>query len=89
MALYNLIGCRDCSAVNRKLCVNIFCVNFSSYKNFFVKVLIEMNVNISNGLQFCDVYRSVNYIGLLANFKVSVILRWHTLKSLRFLDGLL
>ena len=32
---------------------------------FFVKVLIEMNVNISNGLNFSDVYRSVNYIGSL------------------------
>ena len=30
--------------------------------------LIEMNVNISNELNFSDVYRSVNYMGLLAKF---------------------
>ena len=35
---------------------------------FFVNVLTEMNVNISNELNFSDVYRSVKYIGSLANF---------------------
>ena len=30
--------------------------------------LIEMNVNISNELNFSVVYRSVNYMGLLAKF---------------------
>ena len=34
--------------------------------NFFVNVLIEMNVNVSNELNFSD--RSVNYIGSLARF---------------------
>ena len=44
------------------------CFNFSAYMRFFVNVLIEMNVDISNELNFSDVYRSVNYIGWLANF---------------------
>ena len=30
---------------------------------FFIKVLIETNVNIKNELNFSDVYRSGNYIG--------------------------
>ena len=30
---------------------------------FFIKVLIETNVNISNELIFSDIYQSVNYIG--------------------------
>ena len=34
--------------------------------SFFVKVLIETNVNMSNELNLSDVYRSVNYIGSLA-----------------------
>ena len=32
----------------------------------FIKVLIEINVNISSELNFSDVYGSVNYIGLQA-----------------------
>ena len=36
-----------------KLRVNVFCFNFSAYIRFFVNVLIEMNVNISNELNFC------------------------------------
>ena len=39
------------------------CFNFSAYIRFFV--LTEMNVNISNELNFSDVYRSVNYIGFI------------------------
>ena len=31
-------------------------------------VLIGTNVNLSNELNFSDVYQSVNYIGTLANF---------------------
>ena len=31
-------------------------------------VLIERNVNISNELNFSDVYRSMNYTGSLAKF---------------------
>ena len=45
------------------------CFNFSAYIRLFVNVLIEMNVNISNELNFSDVYRSVNYIGSRAKFK--------------------
>ena len=33
-----------------------------------MKILIETNVNISNELNFSDVYRSVNYTGSLAKF---------------------
>ena len=40
-----------------KLRVNVFLLQF----RFFVNVLIEMNVNISNELNFSDVYRNVNY----------------------------
>ena len=42
--------------------------NFSAHIRFFVNVLIEMNVNISNELNFSDVYRSVNYNGSLAKW---------------------
>ena len=42
------------------------CFNFSAYVRFFVKVLNEMNVNVSNEVNFSDVYRSVNNIGSLA-----------------------
>ena len=73
MAVYNQIGSRrrhDGSdavpLLTDKLHVNV--ANFSAYVRFFVKVLIEMNENISNELNFSDVYRSVNYIGLLAKF---------------------
>ena len=38
------------------------CFIFSPYIRFFVNVLIEMNVNISDELNFSDVYRSVTYI---------------------------
>ena len=44
------------------------CFNFSAYLRFFVKVLIETNVNISNELNISDVYLSVNYIVLQAKF---------------------
>ena len=44
----------------------LYCFNFIAYIRFFVKVLLEMDVNISNELNFSDVYQSVNYIGLLA-----------------------
>ena len=45
-----------------------YCFNCSAYIRFFVKVLIETNVNISNELHFSDVYQSLNYIGVLAKF---------------------
>ena len=45
-----------------------YCFNFSTYIKFSIKVLIETNVNISNELNFSDVYQSVNYNGLLAKF---------------------
>ena len=52
--------------VSRKTACKCFsCFNFSAYIRFFVNVLIKMNVNISNELNFSEVYRSVNYIGSL------------------------
>ena len=39
--------------------------NFNAFIRFFVKVLIEQNENIINELNFPDVYRNLNYIGLL------------------------
>ena len=44
------------------------CCNFRTYIRFFIKVLIETNVNISNELNFSDLYRNVSYIGSLAKF---------------------
>ena len=44
------------------------CFSLSAYIRYFVNVLIEMNVNINNELNFSDVYRSVNYTGSLAKF---------------------
>ena len=46
----------------------VYCFNFSAYIRFFVRVLIETNVNISNELNFSDGYRSINCIGSLAKF---------------------
>ena len=40
-----------------------YCIYFSVYIRFFIKVLIEKNVNISNEHNFSEVYGSVNYIG--------------------------
>ena len=41
---------------------------FSAYINFFVKVLIETNAQISNEHNLSDVYRSVNHDRSLAKF---------------------
>ena len=76
MALYNLIGRRRrydvidaVPLLAEKLRVNVFsCFNISAYIRFFVNVLIEINVNISNELNISDVYGSVNYIWSLAKF---------------------
>ena len=48
-----------------RLPVNVLLQFYRLYK-IFCKVLFETNVNISNELNFSDVYQSVNYIGLLA-----------------------
>ena len=57
MVLYNLIGRRRRHDVidavpllAEKLRVNVFL--FSAYIRFFVKVLIEMNININNKFNF-------------------------------------
>ena len=62
-----MIGRRRCSTVSRKTA----CKEFTSSILALIKVsliLIEMNVNVSNELNFSDAYRSVNYIGWLAKF---------------------
>ena len=46
----------------------IFLLQFGSHSGFFVKFLIEKNVNISNERNFSDVYRNINYIGSLTKF---------------------
>ena len=43
-----------------------YCFNLSTSR-IFVKVLIERNINISNELNFSDVFQSANYIGLIAS----------------------
>ena len=48
------------------------CFNFSTDIRFLIRALLEKNANISNKLNFSDVYRSVNYTGSLAKFKVGV-----------------
>ena len=47
-----------------------YCFNFSACTRFFVEVLIETNVNISNEheVNISEFYRSVKYIGSLAKF---------------------
>ena len=50
-----------------------YCFKFSAYIRFFVKGLIETTVNISNGFNFSDVYRIVNYIRMLAKLPSGVI----------------
>ena len=70
MAFYNLIGRRRCSAVRREtVCKSFTGSILATYIRFFVKALIETNVNISNKINFSGVYRSVNYIGSLAKFE--------------------
>ena len=64
MALYSQIGCPLCHDVidavlllaEKKNCVKTFySFNFSAYIRYYLKVLIAMNVNISNEHNFSDV----------------------------------
>ena len=58
-----------CSAVrNKTACKCFFWFNFSSYVRFFVDFWVEMNIDISNELNFSAVYRRISYIGSLAKF---------------------
>ena len=76
MDLYNLIGRRrrhDVIDAVPLLAAKTACKCFPASVlaliwRFFINILIEMNVNISNELNFSDVYRSVNYIGSVAKF---------------------
>ena len=54
----NLVGRWRFSGVNRKLCVNVLPTVsiLALMKDFSVKLLIEVNVNISNEHKFSDVY---------------------------------
>ena len=49
-----------------------YCFSFSAYKRYFVKVLIETNVNLSNELILSDVYQGENYIGSRAKCTLHV-----------------
>ena len=51
-----------------KLRVNVFKFQFSLYDRSFIKFWVEMNVNISNELNFSEVHRSINYNEPLAKF---------------------
>ena len=51
-----------------KLHVTVLLLQFSAFITFFVKVLVERNENISNELNFSDVYQNVNCTGLLGKF---------------------
>ena len=48
--------------------VNVLLLQVRACMRFFIKSLIERNVNISIELNFSDVYQSVNYSVLLAKF---------------------
>ena len=41
---------------HKKLVWICYCFNFSAYIRYFVKDLIETNVNISNEMSFSDIY---------------------------------
>ena len=68
MALYNLSGHQQHHDVNeavslltQKKCGKCFSTLISELVlRFFITVLTEMNVNISNKLNFSNVYQSVN-----------------------------
>ena len=76
MVLCNLIGRRRyhdvikaVSKLAEQLRVNVLLLQFKRLcVSFFVSILIEMNVNISNEPIFSDVYRIVNCIESLAKF---------------------
>ena len=59
-----------CSAVSKKTVCKCFPASILVLTSdlFFVNVLTEMNVNISNEHNFPDVYQSANYIGSPAKF---------------------
>ena len=63
--------------------------NYSAYIRVFVKALIEINVNMSNELNFSDVFQSVNYIGLLAKFTLhatSVVYTSINIRKMKFIS---
>ena len=43
-------------------------LQFKAYIKLFIKVFTKTYVNISNELNFSDIYQSVNYIGSLRKF---------------------
>ena len=69
MVLCNLIGSRryhDVTDAAEKTACKCLTASIKAFSfiRLFIKVLIEMNVNISEQLIFSDVYRSVNYTGV-------------------------
>ena len=69
MTLYNLIGRRRYSTVSTKTaCQYLTASILALILDFVDKILMEINVNISNELNFSDFYRNGNYIGLLTKF---------------------
>ena len=93
MVLYILIGRRWHHNVNDavplfviKLCANVL----ACMPDFLQKRLVEMNVNISNELNFSAVYRSINCIGLLAKFtwlctRPNVVYTWINSRRMKFI----
>ena len=65
----NLVGRRRCFAVSRKIACKCNTASvLALIIRFFHQGLIVTSVNISNELNFSDVYRSVNYSGSLSKF---------------------
>ena len=55
--------------------------------DFFFNVLIEINVNISNELNFSDVYQSVNYTGLpFTLHETQCSLHFNKLQKIKFIS---
>ena len=59
MAFDNLIGLQRCSAVSRETACKCFTVSLLVFYIKLFKVLIKTNENISNELNFSEVYRRV------------------------------
>ena len=57
-----------------------YCFKFSAYISFFAKVLIEANVNISNGFNFYDVYQGCTQPNIVCtlHFCLKCKLHWVT-----------
>ena len=61
----NQLPCTEMSRTTLKM---FHCFILTAYVRFFVNILSETNVNISNELTFSDVYQRVKYNGSQAKF---------------------